>query len=209
MNKFSKIQCVCLCVGLKTLSTILIGRPDHETRTNSIIKHNYVFGARLTGPGTFNYSLQKTDKEVKPSHFFMGAVQDEHSSVFFDRFWFFIPQTFFCSDKCDIVLSLVRGFRHQGRKIVIFTRHLNSVLQIRFKLSKSDFHTTVITGNTSLEDREKRLKFFKQSGTVLIGTVQAIGTGLNLDTASVAILAEIDYNPFKDDQAAGRLVLLL
>ena len=64
-----------------------------------------------------------------------------------------------------------------------------------------------IDGNTTLEDREARIKAFNAPGSpafVFLLSIRAAGRGLNLQTADTVIIYDPDPNPKNEEQAIAR-----
>jgi chromodomain-helicase-DNA-binding protein 1 len=73
--------------------------------------------------------------------------------------------------------------------------------------TQGDIVPQMIVGGMDPEASAESARMFGYQGgfAVLIGTIAAMGTGLNLQTASVAIFVEISYVPDENDQALSRL----
>lgn len=113
--------------------------------------------------------------------------------------------------KVDAIGEILEQAHGEGRKVVIFTWHKH----VAHMLAKAIFMAykpallfeNVITGDTPSLIIGQVLKDFQRSEgfDVLVGTIAKMGTGLNLQVASVAIFAEISYVPDENDQALARL----
>ena len=112
------------------------------------------------------------------------------------------------SDKCAVLLKLVKGFAEDGRKIVVFTRWNDTLEYIRKMFRNAQVSVTTIVSSTSGPDRAERIQFWQRSRTnnVLLGHSRIMGNGLNLQAGSVVIITELNWDPFDDVQAASRFV---
>ena len=88
-------------------------------------------------------------------------------------------------------------------KIVIFGHH-HEVLE---KLAGSLENAVLVTGETSLATRQARVDAFKNDPAVrfFVGSIAAMGVGINLTASSHAIVIEADWTPGVLSQAESRL----
>jgi SWI/SNF-related matrix-associated actin-dependent regulator 1 of chromatin subfamily A len=110
--------------------------------------------------------------------------------------------------KIDAIGEILEQAHAAGRKVVIFTwhRHVARLLAETIDLAYTP-SCYFIVGGMGAEDASDEAKHFNSEPgfAVLIGTIAAMGTGLNLQAATVAIFAEISYVPDENEQALARL----
>lgn len=87
--------------------------------------------------------------------------------------------------------------------ILIFAIHKEVIGILKDGLEK--FKPLIITGDTSMSDRAKRVAAFQNGESrVFIGNIQASGTGFTLTKATRVIFAEFSYVPAENLQAMDR-----
>lgn len=108
------------------------------------------------------------------------------------------------SQKAARLLELCDEAREEGRKIIVFSFFRNTVNRVIELLG--DRCIGPITGDISLARRQELVDEFTASpvGSVLVSQVQAGGTGLNIQAASVVIFCEPQIKPSIENQALSR-----
>lgn len=108
------------------------------------------------------------------------------------------------SSKARRLLELCDEAREDGRKIIVFSYFRNTIRAVRELLGKRALDP--ITGAVSPARRQEIVDAFAQAEdrTVLICQVQAGGTGLNIQAASVVIFCEPQLKPSLENQAISR-----
>ncbi|MBE6913087.1 MAG: RNA helicase [Ruminococcaceae bacterium] len=108
------------------------------------------------------------------------------------------------SQKAARLLELCDEAREEGRKIIVFSFFRNTVNRVIEILG--DRCIGPITGDISLQKRQELVDEFTAAptGSVLVSQVQAGGTGLNIQAASVVIFCEPQIKPSIEDQAMSR-----
>lgn len=108
--------------------------------------------------------------------------------------------------KVEYIYEYIDEIVESGQQIVIFTYHRDVAAKIQEKLKENNVDSTVITGEDSIETRQKAVDDF-QNGKIriLITTMKALGMGVTLTAASTAIFAELDWTPAVIQQAEDRL----
>lgn len=109
------------------------------------------------------------------------------------------------SSKAVRLLELCRDAEEDGRKIVIYSFFRETVEKVRGLLGGKC--VGVITGSTEISERQGMIDQLKDAkdGSVLICQIQAGGTGLNIQAASVAIFCEPQIKPSLTNQAIARV----
>lgn len=106
------------------------------------------------------------------------------------------------SAKLERLLEIVEESRDNGWKVVVFS-YFHDVLDAVAE------HLDVfgpLTGATSAEGRQKLVDDFTaiEGHAVLVAQIEAGGVGLNVQAASVVIIAEPQWKPSTEDQAIAR-----
>ena len=102
------------------------------------------------------------------------------------------------------MLELIEDAKSDGRKIIVFSFFLNTISRVRELLGEAC--TPPINGSVSPQRRQEIIDQFNAApaGTVLPAQIQAGGTGLNIQAASVVILCEPQFKPSIENQAISR-----
>jgi superfamily II DNA or RNA helicase len=107
-------------------------------------------------------------------------------------------------DKVERMLELVEEAFASGKKVLVFSYFLDALKVVVDALG--DKAVGPITGAVSSARRQEMVDFFTNSKEpkVLVGQIQAAGTGLNIQAASVVILCEPQIKPSLEVQAIAR-----
>ncbi len=110
------------------------------------------------------------------------------------------------SSKCIRLAELCSETRDEGRKAVIFSYFRETIRIVEELLA--DTCAGTITGSTPASERQTIIDRFSddQNNTILICQIQAGGTGLNLQAASVVIFCEPQIKPSFTNQAVSRVL---
>lgn len=108
------------------------------------------------------------------------------------------------SSKAKRLLQLCRMAEEEGRKVIVFSYFINTIQSVRELLGEKALEP--ITGSVSPQRRQQIVDEFTaaENGTVLLCQVQAGGTGLNIQAASVIIFCEPQIKPSIENQAISR-----
>ncbi len=108
------------------------------------------------------------------------------------------------SSKAKRLLELCDEAREDGRKIIVFSYFRETIRAVQELLGKRALEP--ITGSVSPQRRQEIVDAFSEAedGAVLICQVQAGGTGLNIQAASVIIFCEPQIKPSIENQAVSR-----
>jgi SWI/SNF-related matrix-associated actin-dependent regulator 1 of chromatin subfamily A len=101
------------------------------------------------------------------------------------------------------VLSILEDNRE---KVVIFAHH-RVVIEKLVEVLKGEFSVEVITGDTSIEERQRIISKFQNQDDprILIASFTCAGTGITLTRAAYAVFAELDWIPTTIEQAEDRI----
>ena len=108
------------------------------------------------------------------------------------------------SSKAARLLELCDQAKEQGRKVIVFSFFRSTIQKVIRLLG--DRCTEPITGEISPQRRQQIVDEFSKAaeGAVLVSQVQAGGTGLNIQSASVIVFCEPQIKPSIENQAIGR-----
>ena len=108
------------------------------------------------------------------------------------------------SSKASRLLELCDQAKEQGRKVIVFSFFRSTIDKVLQLLG--DRCMEPITGSISPQRRQEIVDQFTQApdGAVLVSQVQAGGTGLNIQSASVIIFCEPQIKPSIENQAISR-----
>jgi SNF2 family DNA or RNA helicase len=106
--------------------------------------------------------------------------------------------------KLERLLELVEESFETGQKVIVFS-YFRSVIDLVMQ-ALGDRAIGPITGSVSSTQRQNIVDEFQNSPKplVLVGQIQAAGTGLNIQAASVVILCEPQIKPSLEVQAIAR-----
>ena len=113
------------------------------------------------------------------------------------------PQT---SSKASSLIDIVDSAISEGRKIIVFSFFLETIKQVKVMLEGKTTVYGPINGSVSPSRRQQIIDSFTKStsGAVLLSQVQAGGTGLNIQAASVVVFCEPQLKPSIENQAVAR-----
>ncbi len=117
----------------------------------------------------------------------------------------FAPGTPAGSAKLTRLLEIVDESKANGLKVVIFTNFRDVLATAHAAIGGHAFGP--IAGGVSLDRRQQLIDEFTAADghAVLLAQIQAGGTGLNIQAASVAIICEPQVKPSLEEQAIARL----
>lgn len=117
----------------------------------------------------------------------------------------FIPETAGATPKkLQRLLELTTEAAESGQKVIVFSYFLDNLKLVTERLGPIAIGP--ITGATSATQRQALVDQFREAEgpAVLVGQVQAAGTGLNIQAASVVIFCEPQIKPSLETQAIAR-----
>lgn len=115
--------------------------------------------------------------------------------------------------RIETIGEIIEQAHAAGRKVVVFTWHremarlLATLIGEAYPAARIGGSIPIIAGGVPRDVSNNYIRRFgEQDGfAVMVGTIAAMGTGLNLQAASIAIFAELSYVPDDNDQALARL----
>ena len=111
------------------------------------------------------------------------------------------------SGKAGTLLELISSLRDAGRKTIIFTQYTaTGELIASWLKDKMNIDADFLHGGVSLKERERMVSVFQSDRhrPVLILSLKAAGTGLNITAASAVIHYDLWWNPAVENQATDR-----
>ena len=108
------------------------------------------------------------------------------------------------SSKAKRLLELCDSAKEEGRKVIVFSFFRGTLDKVHRLLG--DRCSETISGDISPAHRQEIVDAFNaaEPGAVLVSQVQAGGTGLNIQAASVIIFCEPQLTPALENQAVSR-----
>lgn len=108
------------------------------------------------------------------------------------------------SSKAMRLKEICESAAEQGRKLIVFSFFRNTLEKVRSLLGDACLET--ISGDISPARRQEIVDEFNKAnpGAVLVSQVQAGGTGLNIQAASVVVFCEPQLTPAIENQAISR-----
>lgn len=108
------------------------------------------------------------------------------------------------SSKAMRLAEIWESAKEQGRKIIVFSFFRNTLDKVRALLGECC--SEIISGDISPAKRQEIVDAFNaaEPGAVLVSQVQAGGTGLNIQAASVVVFCEPQLTPAIESQAIAR-----
>ena len=112
------------------------------------------------------------------------------------------------SSKAMRLLEICENAKEQGRKVIVFSFFRNTLQKVCVLLG--DRCSQIISGDISPAMRQQIVDEFNaaEAGAVLVSQVQAGGTGLNIQAASVVVFCEPQLTPAIENQAISRAYLM-
>lgn len=108
------------------------------------------------------------------------------------------------SSKAQRLLGIVDAAMDEKRKVLVFSFFRKTLEAVASLLG--DACVGEINGSVAPAKRQEIIQRFNgsESGSVLLGQIDAAGTGMNIQTASVIVLCEPQYKPSTENQAIAR-----
>lgn len=108
------------------------------------------------------------------------------------------------SSKANRMMELIAQAEAEGRKVIVFSFFLDTIRKVTSLVGDRCFGP--INGSISPQRRQEIIDQFDKApaGAVLAAQIQAGGTGLNIQSASVVIICEPQFKPSIENQAISR-----
>ena len=92
-----------------------------------------------------------------------------------------------------------------GKKLVIFTEHKDTLLYLQERLSNNGYTVATIHGGMSVDERRTSQALFMTPDVQILICTDAAGEGINLQFCSLLINWDIPWNPNRLEQRMGRI----
>jgi superfamily II DNA or RNA helicase len=108
------------------------------------------------------------------------------------------------SAKLERLVEIVEEASQDGRKVIVYSYFLNVLDVVGRKLGKTAMGP--LTGSVPPQARQRMIDDFnaREGPAVLCSQIEAGGVGLNVQAASVVIIAEPQWKPSTEEQALAR-----
>lgn len=108
------------------------------------------------------------------------------------------------SSKGQRLLEIIEDAKEDDRKVIIFSFFLDTIRAIKQLLGNKCLNP--ITGSLTPQRRQEIIDELSESpaGTAIVSQIQAGGTGLNIQSASVIVIVEPQFKPSIENQAISR-----
>ncbi len=109
------------------------------------------------------------------------------------------------SGKWDLFIELLEETRDSGQKLVVFSQYLDMLDMMEVYLKDHHIGYASIRGST--RNRKEQLDNFRQDPKceIFLASLQAVGVGVDLVSASVVIHYDRWWNPARENQATDRV----
>ena len=117
----------------------------------------------------------------------------------------FLQQDMMSSCKMTRIKEICSEAKEDGRKVIVYSFFRETVAKVEEALSPDVMGT--ITGSTEVEERQNIIDRFKETKDkhILVCQIQAGGTGLNIQAASIVVFCEPQIKPSLESQALSRV----
>lgn len=108
------------------------------------------------------------------------------------------------SSKAERMMEIIEEAAEEGRKVIVFSFFLDTIEKVRALLGDKCYGP--INGSVTPQRQQEIIDEFDKApqGAVLAAQIQAGGTGLNIQSASVVIFCEPQFKPSIENQAISR-----
>jgi len=108
------------------------------------------------------------------------------------------------SSKAQRMMEIIEEAEEDGRKVIVFSFFLETIRKVKLLLGSKCYGP--INGSVPPQRRQEIIDEFDSApaGSVLAAQIQAGGTGLNIQSASVVIICEPQFKPSIENQAISR-----
>jgi SNF2 family DNA or RNA helicase len=109
------------------------------------------------------------------------------------------------SGKWNLFVELIDKAIESEQKVVVFSHYLDMLQIMQNHLKEKSIGYALVQGDTS--NRQNELKRFQEDPKcmVFLGSLQAVGLGVELTSASIVIHYDRWWNPARENQATDRV----
>jgi len=110
------------------------------------------------------------------------------------------------SAKLDAIEDMLEDIKESHDRVIIYSCYRSFLVFVELLLRKKKIPYGMIVGGQSGEERDQVKKQLDNGEIqVILGTIQSMGEGMNLQSASVAVFCDIDWVPAVNEQAEDRI----
>lgn len=110
------------------------------------------------------------------------------------------------SAKYERLFEITYELKQNNNKFIIYSNFATVVKNLYNKYKNENINLSIITGDMSIEERNKELEKFNNNETDgIIGTIKALGTGYTLTAANTVIFVDEPWNNAVKEQAIDRI----
>lgn len=126
----------------------------------------------------------------------------DHPAVYYKN-----PEAYkeYQSGKWDLFKELIEKALESEQKVVVFSHYLDMLKIMQLYLEEKKIGYALIQGDT--KNRQEELRRFEHDNScmVFLGSLQAVGLGVELTAASIVIHYDRWWNPARENQATDRV----
>ena len=152
-----------------------------------------------------NFDLCLEDMEYSTDHNIHRYCLDPNNAPYMSQFALG-PESFLDSGKVTTLLSLLRTYKANGDRALIFSQFVMVLDILEEVLSHASITFFRIDGATRIDERQPLIDAFyaDESVTAFMLSTKAGGAGINLAAANKVIIFDCSFNPQDDIQAENR-----
>ncbi|OEU16596.1 SNF2_N-domain-containing protein [Fragilariopsis cylindrus CCMP1102] len=190
-KKERKTVFVELCSGTRDIYQSIIS--DHLNKSDTKINHTL-------GENLFTNLRKCAHHPLLLRNRWKSGSEIEHLTNYFHKY------DLFCSAKFESLRKLLPGLISDDHRILIFSSWTSCLDLLGCLMDYLKLKFQRMDGSTTSDDRQRLIDRFNtdRSYDVFLLSTKACGLGINLTSADVCILHDLDFNPFNDLQAEDR-----
>lgn len=110
------------------------------------------------------------------------------------------------SGKFRVLDEKLKLYQTQGCRVLLFSQFTSMLDIVEVFLTKKSMKYLRLDGSTPVPERQRLIDLYNNDKSILVFllSTKAGGLGINLTSANVVILHDIDFNPYNDKQAEDR-----
>ena len=210
VENFRQLTAPFMLRRLKTDKSIIADLPDKllsdryvDLTLPQTVLYQRTLNAHLAKLAEYEAKNDKPKRSAQVLSLITALKQICNSPSQYEKQWSKMPD----SGKGEALLELLDQCRNENRKMLIFTqyREMGERLQVWIE-SATGKQPDFLHGGVSIAERTRMVDAFQDdpSVDVMIISLKAGGTGLNLTAASVVVHYDLWWNPAVENQATDR-----
>lgn len=156
--------------------------------------YHSIISKGLNGDGGLNNAIMQLKKVCNHPYLFL---HDYYIDDYIVR----------AAGKFELLNRMLPKLKAAGHRVLLFSQMVEVMNVLEQLFTMKGFQFLRLDGNTSSEERERRMFAFNDPASpyfIFLLSTRAGGLGLNLATADTVIIFDSDWNPSADAQAQGR-----